>query len=199
MLRIGLTGGIAAGKSTASARFAELGAVVVDHDVLARRAVEPGSAALVEIARAFGDRAVPDGTLDRAALASIVFHDPLARAQLDGIVHPYVFAMARAADRQARADGARVVLHDIPLLVEAGADHDYDLVVAVAAAAELRLERMMASRGMSRDDAQARIDAQASDEERAAIADVVLDGSGPAEALRAQVDDFWALHVPASA
>ncbi|WP_084103914.1 dephospho-CoA kinase [Demequina sp. NBRC 110056] len=197
MLRIGLTGGIAAGKSTASARFAELGAVVVDHDQLARRAVEPGSAGLVEIARAFGDRAVKDGALDRPALAAIVFRDPAARRQLDAIVHPYVFAMARAADRQARLDGAHVVVHDIPLLAEAGGDHDYDLVVTIAADAELRVERMVATRGMTRADALARISSQATDEVRAAMADVVLDGSGEAEALRQQVDEFWALHVPA--
>lgn len=196
MLRIGLTGGIAAGKSTASGRFAELGALVVDHDVLARRAVEPGSAALVEIARAFGDRALRDGALDRGALAAIVFHDPAARAQLDGIVHPYVFAMAKAADRQARATGTRVVVHDIPLLVESGQGHDFSLVVAVEAAEDVRVERMVSTRGMTRADAVARIRAQASDAERAAVADAVLDGNGSAEELREQVDRFWALHVP---
>ncbi|GIG54492.1 dephospho-CoA kinase [Demequina activiva] len=197
MLRIALTGGIAAGKSTASARFGELGATVVDHDILARRAVEPGSAGLVEIVRAFGDRAVRDGALDRAALAAIVFHDPAARAQLDAIVHPYVFAMARAADKQARADGAQVVVHDIPLLVEAGGGEDYDLVVTIAAPEEVRVARMVESRGMSRDDALARIRSQASDAERSAAADTVLDGSGTAEALRAQVDEYWQVHVPA--
>jgi len=199
MLRIGLTGGIAAGKSTASARFAELGATVVDHDVLARRAVEPGSAALVEIVRAFGDRVVRDGALDRPALAQVVFNDDSARAQLDAIVHPYVFAMSGAADRQARSEGARVVIHDIPLLVEAGANRDFAMVVTIAADEDVRIDRLVDSRGMSRADARARVSAQATDAERAAAADVVLDGNGTAADLRAQVDRFWELHVPQEA
>ncbi|MDN4479308.1 dephospho-CoA kinase [Demequina muriae] len=200
MLRIGLTGGIAAGKSTASARFGELGATVIDHDALARRAVAPGSAALVEIVRAFGDRAVRDGELDRAAVAAIVFHDPSARAQLDEIVHPYVFAMSKAADRQARAQKAQVVVHDIPLLVESGqGSADFDMVVTVAADVERRVARLMESRGMTEADARARIASQASDEQRAAVADAVLDGNGTAEQLRAQVDEFWAMSVPVTA
>jgi dephospho-CoA kinase len=196
MLRIGLTGGIAAGKSTAAARFGELGARVIDHDQLARRAVEPGSAGLVEIVRAFGDRAVRQGELDRAALAAIIFEDPVARAQLDAIVHPYVFAMARAADKQARADGVHVVVHDIPLLVEAGGSDDYDLVVTIAADEQVRLDRMVATRAMTAADARARMRSQASDAERAAAADAVLDGNGTPEELRAQVDEYWRVHVP---
>lgn len=200
MLRIGLTGGIAAGKSTASTRFGELGATVVDHDLLARRAVAPGSAALVEIVRAFGDRAVTNGELDRAAVAAIVFHDPSARAQLDEIVHPYVFAMSKAADRQARADKAQVVVHDIPLLVESGQGAaDFDMVVTIAADVALRVRRLMESRGMTEADARARIASQATDADRAAVADAVLDGNGTAEELRAQVDQFWALSVPTPA
>lgn len=199
MLRIGLTGGIAAGKSTASARFRELGATVVDHDELARRAVEPGSAGLVEIVRAFGDRAIRDGELDRAALAAIVFHDPSARAQLDAIVHPHVFAMSRAADRQARAAQARVVVHDIPLLVEsAHGPDDLDSVVTISADEQVRLRRLIEGRGMSEADARARIASQATDSERAAIADVVLDGNGSADELRAQVDNYWALTIPST-
>ncbi|MFW2514162.1 dephospho-CoA kinase [Demequina sp. SO4-13] len=197
MIRIGLTGGIAAGKSTASARFGELGATVVDHDDLARRAVAPGSAALVEIVRAFGDRAVHDGELDRAAVAAIVFHDPSARQQLDEIVHPYVFAMSRAADRRARADRADVVVHDIPLLVESGqGSADFDLVVTIAADEERRVQRLMAARGMPEADARARVASQATDAERAAVADAVLDGNGTPEHLRQQVDEFWAMSVP---
>ena len=197
MLRIGLTGGIAAGKSTASARFSELGATVVDHDVLARRAVEPGSAGLVEIVRAFGDRAIKDGELDRAALAKIVFHEPAARAQLDAIVHPHVFAMSRAADTQARAARARVVVHDIPLLVEVTQGRgNFDIVVTVAADEEQRVRRLVDGRGMTEVDARARIASQATDEERAAIADVVLDGNASADNLRAQVDEFWRLSIP---
>lgn len=196
MLRIGLTGGIGAGKSTAAARFTQLGALVIDHDQLARRAVEPGSAALVDITRVFGDRVVRDGRLDRAALAAIVFRDESARIQLNGIVHPYVFAMGRAEDRRARAQGVKVVVHDIPLLAEGDQSGDFDLVVTVAAAKDVRIQRLVQSRGMSRQEAQARMDAQATDEEREAIADVVLDGSGTSDELRAQVDVVWRSHIP---
>lgn len=196
MLRIGLTGGIGAGKSTAAARFAELGATLIDHDVLARRAVEPGSAALVDIVHEFGDQIVVDGELDRTALAQVVFRDLRARAKLQAIIHPYVFAMGDAADRAARAAGAAVVVHDIPLLVETGSGSDFGLVVTVAAPVELRLKRLMEQRGMRHDEALARIEAQADDAARADVADVVLDGAGSVENLRAQVDECWELHVP---
>lgn len=197
MLRIGLTGGIAAGKSTASARFGELGATVVDHDVLSRRAVEPGSAGLVEIVRAFGDRAIKNGELDRAAMADIVFKEPAARAQLNAIVHPYVFAMSRAADNQARAARARVVVHDIPLLFEATQGREnFDIVITVAADDDVRIRRMMDSRGMTEAEARARIASQATNAQRASIADVILDGNGTPEQLRAQVDKFWELSIP---
>ncbi|WP_084078404.1 dephospho-CoA kinase [Demequina sp. NBRC 110057] len=196
MLRIGLTGGIAAGKSTASARFGELGALVVDHDELARRAVAPGSAGLVDIVREFGDRVIKDGALDRPALAALVFDDAAARARLNAIVHPSVFAMGRAADRQARVDGVGVVVHDIPLLVESAQGGDFDLVVTVAAPIDVRVARMVERRGMTETAARSRIAAQATDEARAAIADVVLDGAGSEDALRAQVDEVWRTHVP---
>ncbi len=196
MLRIGLTGGIASGKSTASARFAELGALVVDHDVLARRVVEPGSAALVDIAREFGDRVIHGGALDRAALANIVFNDPIARERLNDIVHPYVKAAAMAADKRARNAGEAVVVHDIPLLVETGQGQNYDLVVTVEAPLLTRLARLQEGRGLSHQEALARIEAQATDEERAAVADAVLDGSGTVEQLHASVDAFWREHVP---
>ncbi|MDE0573168.1 dephospho-CoA kinase [Demequina sp. B12] len=198
MLRIGLTGGIAAGKSTASTRFGELGALVVDHDVLAREAVAPGSAALVDIVREFGDKMVVNGALDRAALADIVFGNDDARRKLNSIVHPYVFAMGQAADKRARAAGEKVVVHDIPLLVESGQDAQFSLVVTVAAPPELRLSRLVEGRGLSLEEARGRIASQATDSERAAIADVVLDGAGNAEDLRGQVDRFWAEHVPQS-
>ncbi|WP_062518186.1 dephospho-CoA kinase [Demequina gelatinilytica] len=197
MLRIGLTGGIASGKSTASARFRALGARVIDHDELARRAVEPGSAALVDIVSEFGDRVLDGGALDRAALAQIVFADDHARARLNAIVHPYVIAMGAAADRQARREGAKVVVHDIPLLVESGQGQDFDLVVTVAAPEDVRVRRMVDARGMAASDAAARIASQATDPEREAVADAVLDGSGRVADLDAQVDAFWALHVPA--
>lgn len=196
MLRIGLTGGIASGKSAALARFAQLGAQVIDHDVLAHRAVEPGSAALADIAREFGPAVISAGALDRAALARIVFADASARERLNRIVHPYVTAMAGAAERLARSGGARVVVHDIPLLVETGQGDAFDLVVTVAAPVQLRVERMVAARGMTAAQASARIAAQASDSQRAAVADAVVDGSGTLAALDHQIDAFWAAHVP---
>ncbi|WP_062466269.1 dephospho-CoA kinase [Demequina maris] len=196
MLRIGLTGGIASGKSTASARFRARGARVIDHDELARRAVEPGSAALVDIVSEFGDRVIKDEALDRRALAGIVFHDQSARERLNAIVHPYVYAMGAAADRQARRDGVKVIVHDIPLLLESGQGPDFDLVVTVEAPEHVRVSRMVSTRGMTEHDALARIRAQATDEERAAIADVVLDGSGDVAGLDRQVDAFWDLNVP---
>ena len=196
MLRIGLTGGIAAGKSAAAARFAALGALVVDHDLLARQAVAPGAAALADIAREFGDRLIVEGKLDRKALANVVFHDRGALRRLNGIVHPYVFSLARAADRRAREDHVNVVVHDIPLLADVGASEDYDLVVTVAAALPVRLRRLMDERGLTHEEAYMRIDSQVDDEARAAIADVVIDGNGTLEYLYAQVDEVWRLHVP---
>jgi dephospho-CoA kinase len=196
MLRIGLTGGIAAGKSTAADAFRDLGALVIDHDELARKVVEPGSAALADIAREFGDRVVLRGELDRGALASIVFDDDHARERLNAIIHPYIKSAATAADRRARTGGVAVVVHDIPLLVETGQGKNFDLVATVAAPMPVRLARLVEGRGLSHEQALARIDAQASDEQRAAWADVVFDGSGSPQALRAQVAEFWADHMP---
>ena len=196
MLRIGLTGGIGAGKSTAATRFAELGARVVDHDVLARRVVEPGSGALADIVGEFGDRVMADGQLDRAALASIVFSDDNARDRLNEIIHPYIFAAARAADRQARNDGVGVVVHDIPLLVETGQGGQFDMVVCIETPVDVRVARLEASRGLTREQSLQRIDAQASDMDRAQACDIYLDGGGTPEALRAQVDWFWEEHLP---
>jgi dephospho-CoA kinase len=196
VLRIGLTGGIAAGKSTAAARFAELGARVVDHDALARRVVEPGSAALADIAREFGDRVVTAGTLDRGALADIVFSDEHARARLNEIIHPYIYAAADAADRQARLEGVEVVVHEIPLLVETGQGGDFDLVVCVGAPLKVRIARLQNARGLTREEALGRINAQASDADRARVCDVHLDGAGTEEELKAQVDWFWGEHLP---
>nr|WP_255633099.1 dephospho-CoA kinase [Demequina sp. TTPB684] len=195
-MRIGLTGGIAAGKSTASERFAELGARVIDHDHLARRVVEPGSAALVDIVGEFGDRVVKDGALDREMLANIVFADEEARVRLEEIIHPYVRAAASAADKQARAEGVAVIVHDIPLLVETGQGSDFDLVVCVVAPLAVRVARLRESRGLTHEQAMERILAQASDEERAAVCDCELDGSGDVDHLRAGVDEFWASHLP---
>lgn len=193
MQRIGLTGGIAAGKSVAAQRLRELGAVVVDSDELAREAVVPGSAGLDAVVEAFGEGVLaPDGSLDRPALASVVFADPAARARLDAIVHPIVRRLS--AEREAAAaavDHGAVVVHDIPLLVETGQADAFHVLVVVHAPAVLRVERLVRLRGMSRDDAERRVAAQAADEDRLAVADVVLDGTGSDEDLRAQVDDLW--------
>ncbi|MBO3102836.1 dephospho-CoA kinase [Cellulomonas fengjieae] len=193
MQRIGLTGGIAAGKSVAARRLAELGAVVIDSDVLAREAVAPGSAGLDAVVEEFGPSVLtPDGSLDRAALASVVFTDPAARARLDAIVHPIVRRLS--AEREAAsavADPGAVVVHDIPLLVETGQADAFHVLVVVHAPAVLRVERLVRLRGMDRAAAEARVAAQASDDERLAVADVVLDGAGSDENLRAQVDVLW--------
>lgn len=196
VLRIGLTGGIGAGKSTAAARFAELGARVIDHDLLARRVVEPGSAALADIVGEFGDRVVTGGQLDRTALAHVVFADDQARERLNQIIHPYIYAAADAADRQARSDGVAVVVHDIPLLVETGQGGRFDMVVCVEAPVHVRVARLESTRGLTKDQALQRVGSQATDADRAAACDIHLDGGGSPEALRAQVDWFWNEHLP---
>ena len=189
MLRIGLTGGIGSGKSTVAAQLAARGALVVDADRIAREVVEPGTPGLAAVADAFGPGVLTaDGALDRAALAAIVFSDPEARARLDGIVHPLVRARAQELLAQAPADA--VVVQDVPLLVETGQAGQYDLVLVVEADLETRVARL-AVRGLGEDDARARIAAQATDEQRRAVADVVLDNSGAPEALAAQVEEFW--------
>jgi dephospho-CoA kinase len=193
MQRIGLTGGIAAGKSVAAQRLAERGAVVIDYDALARDAVAPGSAGLADVVTAFGDTVLtPDGALDRPGLAAVVFADPAARQRLNGIVHPVVRRLA--AEREAAAaaaDATAVVVHDVPLLVETGNADTFHLVVVVQAPAVLRVERLVRTRGMDRTEAERRIAAQVTDEERLAVADVVLDGSGHPDDLRAEVDALW--------
>ncbi|MFI2364842.1 dephospho-CoA kinase [Promicromonospora sp. NPDC019610] len=193
MFRIGLTGGIAAGKSVATERLAELGAVVVDHDLLAREAVAPGSVGLAEIVEAFGPGALTaDGGLDRPALGALVFADAAARTRLNEIVHPEVRRLS--AEREAMAgaaDPAAVVVHDIPLLVETGQAEHFHLVVVVHTPAEQRVRRLVEGRGLSEDAARARIAAQAGDDERLAAADVTLDGSGSEDDLRSQVDTLW--------
>ena len=193
MLRIGLTGGIASGKSTAAARLAELGATVIDHDLLAREAVAPGSDGLARVAAEFGADVVGrDGTLDRPALGAIVFADPEARTRLNAIVHPIVLRLADDAEAAVRTDDrGAVVVHDIPLLVETGQAADFDLVLVVHASEEVRVERLMRERGLSRVQALARIRAQATDEDRLAAATVVLAGGSTVHDLRRQVDTFW--------
>lgn len=191
MLRVGLTGGIAAGKSEAAAYLRQLGATVVDHDVLSRQVVEPGSPGLARVAEAFDGVLAETGALDRAALAARVFADPAARARLNGIVHPLVAHAAIAAEDDAVRDGATVVVHDIPLLVETGGAGHMDVVLVVDAPEDLRVRRLVDGRGMTEEQAWSRLAAQADDEERRAVATVVLDGSGTVEQLQAQVERVW--------
>lgn len=191
ILRVGLTGGIAAGKSVVARRLAQLGASVIDHDVLARAVVDVGTPGLAAVVDAFGDVLTPFGQLDRQALGARVFGDPAARERLNAIVHPLVRAAARDAEHAAVADGHRVVVHDIPLLVETGQAGHFDVLVVVDAPAELRVERLVAGRGLTHAEAWARLAAQADDEARLEAADVVLDGSGAVAELEVQVDAMW--------
>ncbi|MDM7888714.1 dephospho-CoA kinase [Curtobacterium sp. RHCJP20] len=192
---IGLTGGIAAGKSTVSRRWAEHGAVVVDADQLARQAVAPGSPGLTRVAERFGTGVLaPDGSLDRPALGSIVFSDAAARKDLEGITHPEVWRLAQQAfDRAEAADPDVVVVYDVPLLAEARGSRPirFDAVVVVDAPAAQRVERLVAHRDLPRAEAERRVAAQASDEERLALADHVVDATGSlADTLRS-ADEVW--------
>jgi len=192
-VRIGLTGGIGSGKSTVSALLAEHGAVVVDADRIAREVVEPGTPGLAAVVEAFGSGVLtPDGALDRPALAALVFADPEARRTLDGIVHPLV--RARGRELESAAPPGSVVVHDVPLLVETGQAASYDLVLVVLADEETRVARLV-QRGLTAEDARARIAVQATDEQRRAVADVVLDNTGTPEQLAEQVDRVWAEYV----
>ena len=193
VLRIGLTGGIGSGKSTVAGLLAARGARIVDADRIAREVVEPGTPGLEAVAAAFGPGVLtPDGALDRPALAAVVFADAEARRRLDGIVHPLV--RARAAELVAAAPPDAVVVQDVPLLVETGQAGSYDLVLVVQADLDTRVRRLV-GRGVSEEDARARIAAQATDEQRRAVADVVLDNSGTVEELEGQVERFWAERV----
>jgi len=189
VLRIGLTGGIGSGKSTVSRLLGEHGAVIVDADAIAREVVAPGTQGLAAIVEAFGAAVLAaDGSLDRPRLAAVVFADPEARGTLDGIVHPLV--RARARELEAAAPPGAVVVHDVPLLAETGQGSAYDVVVVVEADPDMRVARLV-ERGLTAEDARARIAVQATDEERRAIADVVLDNSGTPEELAEQVERFW--------
>jgi dephospho-CoA kinase len=198
VLRIGLTGGIGSGKSTVSALLAARGALIVDADRIAREVVEPGTEGLAAVVEAFGAQVLTaDGSLDRPALAAVVFSDPAARARLDAVVHPLV--RRRTAELVAAAPADAVVVNDVPLLVETGQAASYDVVLVVEADPEIRVARLV-QRGLTEDDARARIASQATDEQRRAVADVVLDNSGTPEELAEQVDRFWAERVaPATA
>lgn len=177
MLRVGLTGGIGSGKSTVARLLAERGAVVIDADKLAREVLEPGSEGLAEVVEAFGEDVLgADGALDRGALAAKAFASDEARRTLNGITHPRIGALT--AQRMAEAPEDAIVVHDIPLLVERDMAAAYHLVIVVYADAETRLGRLVGSRGMDRADAEKRIAAQATDEQRRAVADVWLDNGG---------------------
>jgi len=191
---LALTGGIASGKSTIARRLAEHGAVVVDADQVVRDVQRPGSPVLAAIAAEFGDRMLgEDGSLDRAALGSRVFGDPDAVARLNAIVHPAVRTESkRQFDEALAGDPDAVVLYDVPLLVEARLGDPWDLIVVAQAPAAVRAHRLVALRGLSEQDAAARIASQVTDEERLRIADVVIDTSGALEHTLAQTDELWA-------
>jgi dephospho-CoA kinase len=191
---VGLTGGIGAGKSAVAARLAELGAVIVDADVLAREVVAPGTEGLGEIVATFGDAVLDaDGALDRPALGRIVFDDPDARRRLEAIIHPRV--RARTAEIVAAAPADAVVVNDVPLLVETGIERGFALVIVVLAEESTRIARLTGDRGMTEADARGRIAAQATDAQRRAAADVVITNDGTLDALRAQVDNVWRTHL----
>ena len=193
MYLIGLTGGIASGKSLVSTRLAEHGARIVDADVLAREVVEPGTPGLAAIAEHFGPSVIgEDGSLNRPALGAIIFSDPEQREALNQITHPAVWRRARELFEA--AGPTDVVVYDVPLLVEGskGRQLDFDLVVVVHASTDTRLHRLMERRGLTREEAGHRLNSQATDTERLAIADVVIDNNGTIEQTIAQVDSLWA-------
>ncbi|WP_299055680.1 dephospho-CoA kinase [uncultured Nocardioides sp.] len=197
-MRVGLTGGVASGKSTVAAALADLGVVLVDADVLAREVVARGSDGLREVVEAFGPEVLTDdGELDRPAVGRLVFGDAERRRALEGIIHPRV--RARAAEIEAAAPAGALVVHDIPLLVETGQAGDFDAVVVVDVPVQVQTERMTAHRGMSEEDAAARIAAQADRDARLAVATHVVDNSGDLAALRARVAEVHADLLAASA
>ncbi len=190
MIKVGLTGGIGSGKSEVARLLAARGAVVVDADALAREAVAPGTPGLQAVVAELGSEVLaPDGSLDRARLGRIVFADPAKRAALEAIVHPYVGR--RSAELTAAADPDAVVVYDVPLLVEKELQHGYDVVVVVDASGESRLRRLVDDRGMAPADARARMAAQASREQRLAVADHVVPNDADLPSLSAAVSALW--------
>jgi dephospho-CoA kinase len=190
VIRVGLTGGIGSGKSEVARLLAERGAVVIDADRVAREVVAPGTPGLARVAEEFGPEVIgPDGGLDRAVLAGRVFTDPAARARLNQIVHPLI--AARTAELAAAAPPGAVLVHDVPLLAENKLAGAFDLVLVVEAPVEIRLRRLEQARGMAGADARARMSVQASDAQRRAIADVVIENSGDLADLAAAVDEVW--------
>ena len=194
MLRVGLTGGIGSGKSEVARRLAEHGAVLIDADVAARQVVEPGSPGLAQVAAAFGDEVLrPDGSLNRERLGEIVFADPGLRGKLNAIVHPLVREWMQEAERAAvQTDGDAIVVHDVPLLAESRGKAGFDAVIVVDVPPDLQLERLVSQRGMAAEQASARMAAQASREQRLAVADIVIDNSGSLDDLDRRVAEVWA-------
>lgn len=198
-MRVGLTGGVASGKSTVSRMLAELGAVVIDADLLAREVVGRGTDGLEEVVAAFGSQVLtPAGDLDRPALGARVFADETRRRDLEAIIHPRV--RARAAEIEASAPEGSLIVHDIPLLAETGQGAAFDAVVVVDVPSELQVERMVRDRGWTPEEANSRIAAQASREERRAVATYVIENTGTIEDLRRRVAEVFARlrGVPAS-
>jgi dephospho-CoA kinase len=191
VLRVGLTGGIGSGKSEVSKRLAAQGAVIIDADAIAREVVAPGTDGLAEVVEAFGKEILrADGELDRPRLGNIVFADPELREKLNAIIHPRVGA--RMAELEQGARPGAIVVHDVPLIAESGLASAYDLVVVVDVPPRLQVERLVRYRGMTREQAQARMAAQASREQRLAIAGIVIDNSGSLAELDRQAGDLWA-------
>jgi dephospho-CoA kinase len=190
-VRVGLTGGVASGKSTVSAMLAELGAVVIDADLLAREVVAPGTDGLREIAATFGPHVLTeDGALDRPAMGALIFSDEQARRKLEAIIHPRV--RARGAELEAAASPDAVVVHDIPLLTETGQAGSFDAVIVVDVPVEVQVDRMTRLRGMSPEDAEGRVKAQASRDQRLAVASYVIENTGTLEDLRDRVTEVFA-------
>ena len=190
MYRVGLTGGIGAGKSEVSRRLAAHGAVVIDADAIAREVVEPGTPGLAEVVAAFGPEVLlPDGWLDRSRLGDIIFASPELRARLNGIVHPLVGARMRELEES--AGPGSIVVHDVPLIAENNMAGAYDLVVVVDVPPRLQLDRLVRHRELTREQARARMAAQASREQRLGIAGIVVDNSGSLAELDRQVGDLW--------
>jgi dephospho-CoA kinase len=193
-MRVGLTGGVASGKSTVAGLLESLGAVVIDADVLAREVVEPGTPGLAAVVAEFGPGVLTeDGALDRPALGAVVFADEAARRRLEAILHPLI--RARGAEIEAAAPADALVVHDIPLLAETGQADRFDAVVVVDVPVETQVERMGRDRGMSHEDARARVAAQADRAARHAIATYVVDNTGTREDLRARVTEVYELLV----
>jgi dephospho-CoA kinase len=190
VLMVGLTGGIGSGKSAVAHRLAELGAVVIDADALAREVVAPGTEGLAAVVAAFGPQVLTaDGAMDRAKVAAIVFGDEDKRRQLEAVIHPRVREQSMRMIADAPPDA--VIVHDIPLLVESGGTSGFDMVIVVLASEEIRLARLVSQRGMDEADVRARFAVQATDEQRRALADVEIVNEGTMAELMSNVDAVW--------